>query len=117
MQIKTEVKATIKQIKQLIAEKYNISNDFDLEIVDETVQVGNFVGKQEEQTKDTPWYPDDSGEWVEVKMGEGKPYELRDNDCIEYLLENERARQDWWSYQELAGDLAFINIVAYKKVR
>lgn len=103
MQIKTEVKATINQIKQLIAEKYNISSDFDLEIMDEIVQVGNFVGKREVKPKDSPWYPDDSGEWVEVEMGKGKPADLSGSCFVDILTIRERKNEKWESMPELAS--------------
>lgn len=119
MQIKTEVKATINQIKQLIAEKYNIGLDFDLEIVDEIVQVGNFVGKKEEQPK---WYPDDSGKWIEV--GTGQPHDLDNHDSVEYLTAYERDTKNFKPFPLNAGriywdcDLEDTNrIVAYKKVK
>lgn len=119
MQIKTEVKATINQIKQLIAEKYNISSDFDLEIMDEIVQVGNFVGKREVKPKDTPWYPDNSWEWVEIVPLSGKPTELNCDDVVEYLLHAERLNKEWKSFKKLAGGITwdFTNIVAYKKIK
>ena len=131
MQIKTEVKATINQIKQLIAEKYNIRQDFDLEIVDEIgvgddkVQVGNFAGKQLYQPKNSPWYPDDSGEWVEVSdEWMRRPACLVITDEIEYLMKGERKRKNYIGNVDIVNVLDFCvdateshRIVAYKKVK
>lgn len=118
MEIKTEVRATINQIKQLIAEKYNISLDFDLEIVDETIKVGNFVHKHEDKPSDDLWYPDDSGEWVDVEMGKGKPNDLPCCCIIEVLLNSERENKHYiYPSTDKAGDWNFNDIVAYKKVK
>lgn len=70
-----------------------------------------------EEPKDSPWYPDDSGEWVEVEISKGKPLGLDPMCKIEYLLTQERTGKQWKSFPMLAGTLTFENVVAYKKVR
>lgn len=70
--------------------------------------------------KQSPWYPDDSGEWIEYD-GSGQPV---DNDVVvEVLFHAERGRQCWkeastrasgWCWDIKAGSA---KIVAYKIVK
>lgn len=67
------------------------------------------------------WYPDDSGEWVEVDPGQGMPKGLG-NCLVECLLGSERSVKEYspaWSFAKdfdtyWAGTCG--GIVAYKKV-
>lgn len=70
--------------------------------------------------KQSPWYPDDSGEWVEYD-GSGQPVE--DDVVVEVLFRAERGRQCWkeastrasgWCWDIKAGSAT---IVAYKIVK
>ena len=68
------------------------------------------------------WYPDDSGQWVEVLEGNSvRPYELTESDVICGLLQRERNDQYYshtsckayrWNWGATGGS----RIVAYKKV-
>lgn len=71
------------------------------------------------------WYPDDSGEWVEVDPSCYHPDGLSDGDEFECLLQMERTSRRWntgviclgqieSSFWEESGDLT---VVAYKKVK
>lgn len=71
---------------------------------------------------ETPWYPDDSGEWIEVKGGK-RPVGLRGRQRVEALLSSERENErytelsapvaDWdWGLSEDGG----YTIVAYKPI-
>lgn len=70
----------------------------------------------------TPWYPDDSGEWVEVPEDLMEmPAELCDKQTIEILYLQERKNKDWmqcadepdsWGWSETSGKN--YRIVAYK---
>ena len=75
---------------------------------------------------DTPWYPDDSGGWVEVPDDlMGMPPELNSADLVEVLLREERTqRGDYqrgtlpareWAWAHVATDGA--RVVAYKVVK
>lgn len=75
----------------------------------------------------TPWYPDDSGEWVEVPedlVMRLCPPGLRGNEMVTVLSRGERERRDWkestefapvWDWDRPAGDPS--RIVAYKVVK
>lgn len=70
-----------------------------------------------------PWYPDDSGEWVEVPDDQvGCP--VHADTRIEYLCARERLRKEWSTDQQAADQLSWGlstehggRIVAYKVVR
>lgn len=78
-----------------------------------------------EQPKDTPWYPDDSGEWVEVPDDvEAVPEELNMDEVVIYLLRFERNEKHCLWRSQIVSNLEFRNrpdskyrIVAYKKVK
>lgn len=123
MKIETKVNISWGEIKQLIAEKYKINGDFDLYLEDELVitdEESSTVKHKVEQ----PWYPDDSGEWIEVPDNlMGMPRELSSVKRIEYLLKDEREANKWYSYEENPNELDFNEnphygnrIVAYKIV-
>lgn len=70
----------------------------------------------------TPWYPDDSGEWVEVAADSTEP-PVAEAVLIDYLLLGERARKGYTPAMENAGALNWTfeandsaRIVAYKVV-
>ena len=52
----------------------------------------------------TPWYPDDSGKWVEV-TGKGRPKGLKKSTVVEALLAGERKGKQFTSVTDKAGDL------------
>lgn len=66
---------------------------------------------------ETPWYPDDSGEWIEVKDGK-RPVGLRGRQRIAVLLDAEREarefHEDLWDRTVGSTDWSLRNIVAYK---
>lgn len=73
--------------------------------------------------KDAPWYPDDSGEWVEVPddcMARPVP----EDTVVGYLLRREREWKDYCAYPNTASDVCWGldpeengRIVAYKVVK
>lgn len=71
--------------------------------------------------KPDPWYPDDSGEWVEVT--EGQPA-LPEETCVEILVNEERETKQWASYPGKINEWTWSfspehsnAIVAYKVVK
>ena len=65
MKIEIKVNISLNEIKELIVDKLEISTDFELYIE------GLFVCAKDEfqatqKQAEQPWYPDDSGEWVEL---------------------------------------------------
>lgn len=73
--------------------------------------------------KDTPWYPDDSGEWVEVP-DDCTVCPLPDGTFVHYLLRIEREGKDYADYSSPAAELCWdlepedtCRIVAYKVVK
>lgn len=69
------------------------------------------------------WYPDDSGNWVEVPEGNSvAPYELHYTDEIEAMYRIERMRENYEPQSYSAGSWKWdeesleYQIVAYKKV-
>ena len=72
----------------------------------------------EQAAKDTPWYPDDSGKWVEVTPGVDKrPDGLRPKTLVATLSSGERnERQHLWPTPLKASRWNWSVIVAYKVV-
>ena len=75
----------------------------------------------EPAAKDAPWYPDDSGKWVEVPPGSGFPNGLYQGARVEVLTRLERGSKTYrrqadivlnWTHQWWSGG----TIVAYKIV-
>lgn len=73
--------------------------------------------------KDTPWYPDDSGDWVEVP-DDCTTCPVPDDTHINYLLRQEREEQKYHEYRYVAHRLNWrlhpeksTRIVAYKVVK
>ena len=76
------------------------------------------------QLDDNPWYPDDSGEWIEVPdcitsySSLGLDYDTK----IEYLVKSERNHEDYCKRIKCAGELTWggsgyaSQIIAYKLV-
>ena len=59
-----------------------------------------------EPTAENPWYPDDSGEWVEVPDDlMERPAALAEDTRIEVLFRGEREDREWESCEGSAGDL------------
>ena len=120
MKIETKVSISLNEIKELIAEKYKINGNFDLYLEDELVnsKEDSNVSRQEAEQ---PWYPDDSGEWVELpETIERFPKEL-DYSRVEFLRKYERASFNYcnvveWGHSVDIGE-GDGRIVAYKVVR
>lgn len=79
-----------------------------------------------EQLKpEQPWYPDYSGEWIEVPAGLiGKPKELHPRDLIQSITGNDRDTEKWFrpnACDEAAGINWYCSdgskIVAYKLIK
>ena len=71
--------------------------------------------------KDAPWYPDDSGKWVEVPPGSGFPKGLDLGTTVEVLARGERIAKSYKYWARPAGSWYWlhkgdINFVAYKIV-
>lgn len=72
--------------------------------------------------KDTPWYPDDSGKWIEVPPGtRALPPGLDPNALIEVLTRGERRTKTYNPWSRPAGSWYWLHegdstIVAYKVV-
>ena len=71
--------------------------------------------------KATPWYPDDSGKWVEATPGAGLPNGLAPGAKIEVLARGERSAKIYKYWARPAGFWAWLPeggsaIVAYKIV-
>lgn len=69
--------------------------------------------------KDTPWYPDDSGKWVEVPPGSGFPKGLDLGTTVEVLARGERIAKSYKYWARPAGFWYWLHegdstIVAYK---
>lgn len=71
----------------------------------------------------TPWYPDDSGEWVEVS-DDCTACPIPDGTFVHYLLRSEREGKDYADYSNPADELNWDlepgedgRIVAYKVVK
>ena len=79
---------------------------------------GVAVQKPDADKPDTPWYPDDSGKWVEVIPGVGKrPDGLRPGTLVATLSSREREeRQHSWPAPLKARHWSWSAIVAYKTV-
>ena len=79
-----------------------------------------------EAAEEAPWYPDDSGEWVEV-TGKGRPKGLKKSTVVEALLAGERKGEYFTSLTDKVGDLNWrragqgllehLVIVAYRIVK
>lgn len=119
MEISTTLKITLEEIKQMLADKHGIKHSFELQIIDfDGTKLSSSTDQVEAgQTKETPWYPDDSGEWVEIEIGKGKPVDLPDSCLVDILTVRERKAQKWESMPERASTWGFTNTVAYKKVK
>ena len=66
---------------------------------------------------EAPWYPDDSGKWVEVPPGVGSlPDELHPETVVLALSGGERTRQHLWDTALPAHRFNWSAIVAYKVV-
>lgn len=69
-----------------------------------------------------PWYPDDSGDWVEVPDDSYViPFELNHDDLIEVIYQSERENKKWYQADDIASawpwsDTGGLKPVAYKKV-
>lgn len=73
--------------------------------------------------KDAPWYPDDSGKWVEVTPGSGFPKGLDLGTTVEVLVRGERIAKSYKYWARPAGSWYWLHewwrdgtIVAYKIV-
>ena len=71
--------------------------------------------------KDDPWYPDDSGKWVEVPPGSGWPMGLEPARLIEVLTSEERRAKTYATWARPAGSWYWLpsgggTAVAYKTV-
>ena len=74
-------------------------------------------GNTEPAAKATPWYPDDSGKWVEVTPETGKrPDGLHPETLVATLSSGERKRQHYWDTPQKASSWNWSAIVAYKVV-
>ncbi len=73
----------------------------------------------------TPWYPDDSGEWVEVPEDLMQiPDELEGSEMVDVLMSGERCRKNWgtghdqaWYWDWSIPLRGHARIVAYKVVK
>lgn len=103
-------------------------NHLDHLLAQERILFAHVVVLPETKTRpaaDTPWYPDDSGEWVEVPDDlMGPPAGLKAHDLVETLLRDERDRRshtkgansvDLWQWN--IAPKRNHRIVAYKKVK
>lgn len=63
---------------------------------------------------ETPWYPDDSGEWVEH---DGGPCPIDDETIVEHLWDAEREEKEYTKMESRAGKFFWQNIVAYKVIK
>ena len=78
-----------------------------------------------EPAPSTPWYPDDSGEWVEVPEDLMEmPAELRPSDLVHVMLKDDREKKRQWGCPLSAGGWNWrhptdytLRIVAYKVVK
>lgn len=78
-----------------------------------------------EPAPSTPWYPDDSGEWVEVPEDLMEmPIGLKARTLVSVLFREERQRKSWASVSHSASAVLWImpaschtRIVAYKVVK
>ena len=82
---------------------------------------GAAVQKPDTDKPDTPWYPDDSGKWVEVTPGGGWPNGLAPGTKIEVLARGERSAKSYKYWASPAGSWYWLHegdgaIVAYKIV-
>ena len=82
---------------------------------------GVVVQKPDADKPDTPWYPDDSGKWVEVTPGVGWPNGLAPGAKIEVLARGERSAKSYKYWASPAGSWYWLHegdgaIVAYKIV-
>jgi hypothetical protein len=104
---KTSVYVTTEEIKQLVALAHHLNmEEFDLFIEDDSVQLTDKV--------DSPWYPDNSGEWVECSDVEMPP-ELDPDTQVYWLLDGERIDREFHKTSpETASELDWSGIVAYK---
>ncbi len=105
---KTSVYVTTEEIKQLVALAHHLNmEEFDLFIEDNTVQLTNKV--------DSPWYPDNSGKWVECSDVEMPPQELDQTTSVHWLLDDERLFRDFDDKGPAqVRQLLWKDIVAYK---
>lgn len=77
--------------------------------------------KTDADKPDTPWYPDDSGKWVEVPSGFGCPKGLDLRTTVEVLLSKERISKTYKYWARPAGSWRWMQDgastpVAYKIV-
>lgn len=80
----------------------------------------------DQSSEKAPWYPDTSGEWVEV-TGKGRPKGLKKSTVVEYLHLGERKNKDFIRVTDKVGDLDWrragqgilehLVIVAYRIVK
>lgn len=81
------------------------------------------MGLRKDPEPPAPWYPDDSGEWVEVP-DDCTVCPLPDGTFAHYLLRGEREGKDYADYSNPADELCWdlepedtCRIVAYKVVK
>lgn len=79
------------------------------------------VQKPDADTPGTPWYPDDSGKWVEVPSGSGCPKGLDLRTTVEVLQSRERIAKTYKYWARPAGSWRWVQAgdstpVAYKIV-
>lgn len=118
MQVVTTVKTTIQEVhKALRLLNPNLPSQFVLEIDYNTESADTEHSQDTTEQQSQPWYPDDSGEWVET-YGK-KPQNLSDYTSIEVLNRTERYAQDYQPsiYQCHQWNESWSHIVAYKLVK
>jgi hypothetical protein len=86
-------------------------------------QFAEYIDPRKDPEPPTPWYPDDSGEWVEVP-DDCTVCPLPDGTFVHYLLRSEREGKDYAAYSNPADELNWDlepeengRIVAYKVVK
>lgn len=118
-----DVSTTVRIAASTLRAQYNRIAELEAELAAAKAPTSNSGSLPEMPS--TPWYPDDSGEWVEVpeELME-MPDELFDKQTIEILYLQERKNKDWaqcpdepdsWGWDETSGK--GYRIVAYKVVK
>ena len=113
------MKLTIKHSE--ILKLLNISLPVELEIIDDLQDTPS--AKVEEL-----WFPDDSGEWVDIshvdpmdredRFGQmSHSYDMYETFWFEALSESERENKDYIPTKHASWDIRWESVVAFKKVK
>lgn len=118
-----DISTTVRIAASTLRSQYNRIAELEAELAAAKAPTSNSGSLPEMPA--TPWYPDDSGEWVEVPEDLMEmPTGLKARTLVSVLFREERQRKSWASVSHSASAVLWImpaschtRIVAYKVVK